>query len=112
MSKQLVLSIKQKYFDEIKAGTKKIETREVRPSTEKRYVTLNADREIIDIIKYDTIKFLTGAYSGVRPSMVVEVLGAHLEEVHDENDQPIIYEENGEENMMIDIVYDLGKIIS
>jgi hypothetical protein len=107
----LTLSIKQAYFDQIRAGTKKKEIREVRPSTEKRYVVLNEAREITDIIKYDAIKFLTGAYAGTRPSMLVEVKEAHLEEVHDENDQPIMYEENGQQNMMIDIVYRLGKIL-
>lgn len=109
--KILTLSIKQNYFDEIKAGKKKTERREVRPSTEKRYVILNEEREITDIIQYDAIKFLTGAYTGTRPSMLVEVKGAHLEEIVDENDNPIIYVENGEENQMIDIIYELGNVI-
>lgn len=109
--KILTLSIKQKWFDEIRAGKKKVETREVRPSTEKRYVVINEDREITDIIQYDAIKFLTGAYTGTRPSMLVEVKGARLIEVLDDDGQPIIYTENGEENQEILIEYKLGKVI-
>lgn len=111
MSKQLTLSIKQKHFDDIKAGIKKTEIREVRPSTEKKYCILNDEREIIDIIKYDTIKFLTGEYKGTRPSIIVEVKSARLLEVLDESNQPVFYVENGEENQEIVIEYKLGKIL-
>ena len=108
--KILTLIIKQKYFDEILSGKKKIETREVIPTTEKKYVILDKDRAITDIIQYDAIRFYVG-YKKDRATALVEVKGSHLEEVHDENDQPIFYDHKGEKNMMIDIVYDLGEVL-
>ena len=108
--KILQLIIKQKYFDEILAGKKKIETREVIPTTEKKYVILDKDRAITDIIQYDAIRFFVG-YNKDRETALVEVKDAHLEEVHDENDQPIFYDHKGEKNMMIDIVYELGEVL-
>lgn len=108
--KILQLIIKQKYFDQIVAGTKKTETREVIPTTEKKYVILDKDRSITDIIQYDAIRFFVG-YNKDRATVLVEVKDAHLEEVHDENDQPIFYDHKGEENMMIDIVYELGEVL-
>ena len=36
--KVLTLIIKQKYFNEIIAGTKKQESREIKPSTERKYI--------------------------------------------------------------------------
>jgi len=87
--KILTLSIKQQYFDEIMAGTKKEEYREIKSSTVDRYInyrigdqilTSNKDlsaKQIEDAelvpVKYDAIKFLTGAYTGKRPWAIVEV---------------------------------------
>ena len=87
--KILTLSIKQEYFDEIMAGTKKEEYREIKSSTVDRYInyrigdqilTSNKDlsaKQIEDAelvpVKYDAIKFLTGAYTGKRPWAIVEV---------------------------------------
>lgn len=91
----LTLSIKQKYFDEILAGKKKQEFREIRLTNAKKYFRyfLNGkeydeetlpleDEEPGDIdlvpVKYDAIKFLTGAYIGKRPWAMVEVKGRTL----------------------------------
>ena len=74
----LTLSIKQKYFDEILAGKKTHEYREIRPTNAKKYITYlcggkeyPADAELpeegeveLKPIKYDAIKLLTGAYTG------------------------------------------------
>ena len=79
--KILVLSIKQKSFDEILAGKKNHEYREIRPTNAKKYITYlcggreyPADAELpeegeveLKPIKYDAIKLLTGAYTGKRP---------------------------------------------
>jgi hypothetical protein len=87
--KVLTLSIKQEYFDEIMAGTKNEEYRLIKPSTVDRYINFKVgdqvftsnkeltakqiqDAELIPV-KYDAIKFLTGAYTGKRPWAIVEV---------------------------------------
>lgn len=124
----LTLSIKQKYFDEILAGKKKQEFREIRPTNAKKYFRylLNGkeydedtlpseDEESGDIdlvpVKYDAIKFLTGAYSGKRPYAVVEAKDAHIEILCDEEGNDIVYEYNGKEYSAAQVVYDLGKVI-
>lgn len=108
--KVLQLIIKQNFFDEIIKGAKKQEFREVRPTTQKKYVVLDEEDAITDIIQYDAIQFFVG-YNKDRDSALVEVVGAHLEEVVDENDKPIYYDYKGQQNQMIDIIYDLGKVI-
>jgi hypothetical protein len=131
----LALSIKQKYFDEIVAGTKKVETREIRPNTADRYFRYEkpggglytmseffalpdevADKELDNgitgtPIKYDALKLLTGAYSGKRPYIVVEVKGAELFLIEDKNNQVMFYDLNGVSYPMMQIEYKLGKIL-
>lgn len=124
----LTLSIKQKYFDEILAGKKKQEFREIRPTNAKKYFRyfLNGkeydektlpleDEEPGDVdlvpVKYDAIKFLTGAYIGKRPWAMVEVKGAHIEILCDETGNDIVYEYDGKEYTAAQIVYDLGKVV-
>lgn len=108
--KVLQLIIKQNFFDEIIKGAKKQEFREVRPTTQKKYVVLDEEDAITDIIQYDAIQFFVG-YNKDRDSALVEVVDAHLEEVVDESDKPIYYDYKGQQNQMIDIIYDLGKVI-
>ncbi len=108
--KVLQLIIKQSFFNEIIKGSKKQEFREVRPTTQKKYVILDEEDAIIDIIKYDAIQFFVG-YNKDRDSALVEVVGSHLEEIVDENNKPIYYDYRGQKNQMIDIVYNLGKVI-
>ena len=122
----LTLSIKQIYFDEIRSGLKKDEIREIRPNNAGRYIRYCVDGQIyereedipesaIDVIveprKYDAIKFLTGAYSGVRPSMLVELLHAEVQIFTDEEDNNIICEFEGKPYLAAQIVYQLGRII-
>ena len=122
----LTLSIKQIYFDEIRSGQKKDEYREIRPNNAGRYIRYIADGQVyhrgedipestIDVIveprKYDAIKFLTGAYSGVRPSMLVELLHAEVQIFTDEEDNNIICEFEGKPYLAAQIVYQLGRII-
>lgn len=94
----LTLSIKQKYFDEILAGKKTHEYREIRPTNAKKYITYlcggkeyPADAELpeegeieLKPIKYDAIKLLTGAYTGKRPYIIVEVKAAEAVILTDE----------------------------
>ena len=122
----LTLSIKQIYFDEIRSGQKKDEYREIRPNNAGRYIRYIADGQRyereedipksavevgIEPRKYDAIKFLTGAYSGVRPSMLVEVLDAEVQIFTDDEDNDIVYEFEGKEYLTAQIVYQLGRII-
>lgn len=121
----LTLSIKQKFFDQIISGEKKQEFREIRPKNAKKYINYicdgkeyGADEDLpedgnVDVmpIKYDAIKFLTGEYKGKRPFAVVEVKGAKVQLLTDENGEDIVYEENGIEYILSQIVYELGDII-
>lgn len=121
----LTLSIKQKYFDEILAGKKTKETREIRPTNARKYIKYvcggkeyDADAELpedgdIDIkpIEYDAIKLLTGAYTGKRPYIVVECKGADVYLLTDENGEDIIYEYKGAEYVAAQIEYSLGKVL-
>lgn len=121
----LTLSIKQKYFDEILAGKKTHEYREIRPTNAKKYITYlcggkeyPADAELpkegeveLKPIKYDAIKLLTGAYTGKRPYIIVEVKAAEAVILTDENGNDIVYEHQGEEYLAAQMDYTLGKIL-
>jgi len=125
--KILTLSTKQKFFDNIKAGIQKTETRELRPNTSHKYIYYvdskgnrfskvedlpEDDSDLsIEAKKYDAIKFLTGEYKGKRPYMVVEVLGEEVQFLTDENDEDITYEYEGQEYTAAQIVYQLGKVL-
>ena len=64
-------------------------------------------------VHYDRIKFLTGAYSGKRPYMVVEVKDAQINFITDENGEQIIVldEATGIEFVAAQLDYTLGKIV-
>ena len=126
----LTLSLKRKYFDEILAGTKTHEYREVRPSNTKKYVHFLCEGKFyedddsafdnvssdspVEVVakKYDAIKFYTGAYSGKRPYMLVEVKEAEAIIMTDENGEDLILVDgNGEEYIAVTVDYTLGKIL-
>lgn len=122
----LTLSVKQKYFDEIIAGTKMQEFREIRPTNAKKYLALEnrATGEVYpysdnipggDIwvapAKYDAIKFITGEYKGKRPFAIVEVKGQKIEIFTDENGNELKYEHEGEIYVDSQIIYDLGRVL-
>lgn len=115
----LTLSIKQKYFDAILSGEKKIETRELRPKTSDKYLLYDKEGNLVftenDEIKtkdYKTITFLTGAYKGTRPKMVVEVLSSEVVMYEDEKGELILLkDENQEEYYASVIEYKLGNVI-
>ena len=123
--KVLTLSIKQKYFDEILAGKKTKEVREIRPTNAKKYVKYecggkeyDADAELpeegeisIKPIKYDAIKLLTGAYTGKRPYALVECKGAAIYILTDENGNDIAYEYKGEQYLASQIEFSLGRVL-
>ena len=121
----LTLSVKQIYFDEILAGKKTHEYREIRPTNAKKYITYlcggkeyKADEELpeegeieLKPIKYDAIKFLTGEYKGKRPYAIVEVKGAEDSILTDEDGNDIVYEHQGEEYLAAQMDYTLGEVL-
>ena len=126
----LTLSLKRKYFDEILAGTKTHEYRDVRPSNTKKYVHLlcegkfyedddpafdetNPDSPVEIVAKeYDAIKFYTGAYSGKRPYMLVEVKDAEAIIMTDQNGDDLYLQDGiGEEYLAVTVDYTLGEIL-
>lgn len=123
--KVLTLSIKQKFFDEILAGKKTHEYREIRPTNAKKYINyvcggkeyndpndLPEDGEVfVEPIKYDAIKLLTGAYCGKRPYIIIEVKNAEVVYLTDDDGNDIEYEYNGEMYLAAEMDYTLGKIL-
>lgn len=122
--KVLTLIIKQKFFDEILAGKKAQEFREIRPTTAKKYINYvcngkeyndpddlpdNCDADIVPI-HYDAIRFFVG-YHADRDSALVEVKGAVVEFFVDEEGNDIVYKHKGEEYIAAQMVYDLGAVI-
>lgn len=126
----LTLSIKQKFFDEILAGTKTHEYREIRPNNAKKYFRyelngklyengddLPTDEEepgdvTLQAVKYDAIKFLTGAYSGKRPYIIVEIIDAQVVILTDDDGNDVVYEwTDGKEYIAAQMDYTLGKIL-
>ena len=130
--KILTLIISKKWFDAILSGEKTTETREVRPANTKYIsyrdnntgIVYKKDSDVPEaawdtergvevlINHYDAIQFWVG-YETNRPGALVEVKGAELIDVCDEETkEPIIYDYNGVEYQMTEIDYRLGKIIS
>jgi hypothetical protein len=133
--KTLTLSIKQTFFDQILAGTKTVETREIKPSNATRYVyfvdsATNTQYKswkdipdgvgdiVIEPVSYDALKLLRGASKGTsqinpegtRPSCLVEVKGAEIFFLMDENNDKIFYDDDLEFPAMV-IDYQLGAIL-
>lgn len=115
--KTLKLIITQNYFDQIVAGTKKKEYREVKPTTIKRLLQLDSEGfEIEDEegnaqpIKYDRIQFYVG-YRKNRDTCIVEVKDSHCEIFMDEYGNPITYKHDGLDWVEEQVVFDLGKTI-
>ena len=128
--KILTLNLKRQYFNEILAGTKTHEYRDLFPENNDkfiRYVLNGKEYKVNEIpseedepgevtpvpIKYDAIKFLTGAYKGTRPYIIVEVLSANiLIPKDDQGNEIIIYDEAADiEFIMAQMDYTLGRIL-
>lgn len=115
--KILNLIIKKKFYDAIVRGKKTTETREVRPSTEARYVQLmengselcDDDGRILPV-EYDAIRFYT-KYDHSGDSALVEVLGAEVLVGRDADGLFVTYDYNGETYFYREVVYTLGKVL-
>ena len=116
--KILQLIIKQKYFDEILAGKKTVETREIRHNNYKKYCELDEDgfakfdeeNGVFVPRQYDAIRFYVG-YNKDRATALLEVKGANIGIFVDAEGNEIVYEANGEEFIASYIDYDLGKVL-
>ena len=89
--KVLTLIIKQKYFDEIIAETKKQESREIKPSTERKYILFDNEGYPIEDengntvpIQYDALLLYVG-YQPNREAALVEVVSAETSLYVDDN---------------------------
>jgi len=95
--KVLTLILKKQYFEEILSGEKTQEFREIKPTTEKKYIIFGEDgypEEDEDgnciPIKYDAILFHVG-YNSDRDSMLIECTGAETAVIADEEGEPEFY---------------------
>lgn len=93
----LTLILKQKWFDEIAAGRKHKEMREIKPSTERKYIKFDTDGYPVEDengncvpIHYDYILFYVG-YNTDRDAMLIECKGATTEVILDEKGEPVFY---------------------
>ena len=126
--KILTLIIKQVYFDQIIAGKKKHEYREVRAQSASRYIeyvgpdgtVYKKDTDVppydlsqsdVRPIDYDAIRFFAG-YNKDRDTALVEVKRAELVILVDDKGKEIVYKYDGREYVAAQMDYTLGKIIS
>lgn len=106
--KILNLIIKQIYFDEILAGTKKQEFREVKPTTSKKYI-MEGSEDAGPIIYY-AIRFYVG-YNKNRATALVQVTGASIKVMTNKFGYDIISDYKGVKYTVSEITYDLGKVL-
>lgn len=104
------LIIKQRYFDQIISGEKKLETREIRPNTAKKYCEFDAENNIVGARHYDALRLFVG-YNADRKSALVKVESAEIVIFEDEKGEPVTYEDNGETYVEAIIEFHLGEII-
>lgn len=114
--KILNLIVTKKDFDEIIRGQKTQEFREIRPTSAKKYCSLDQDGNCkmedgrFLPRHYDAIRFKVG-YAKNTPTALVEVKEANIELFVDEKDEFISYEINGKYYLAAQVVYDLGNVI-
>lgn len=104
------LQIKRESLDQILAGEKKEDFREVTDTNIRKFCEVDADGNAIALKKFETIEFHNG-YKALteRPVAIVAVKSFNCMPIRDENDEIITDDEGNEEAMF---VFDLGKIIS
>jgi hypothetical protein len=108
--KILQLIIQKKYFDLILSGEKTEEIREIKPTTWKKYVTVDEQGLIEDLVHYDALRLYVG-YNKDRKTALVEVKDVLLEFMEDDEGKDIYYEVKGRQYQMMNVVYELGKVI-
>lgn len=123
--KKLTLQIEKANFQAILKGEQDVETRFIYPSNAKKYVHFVADgvtyateaeipEEAKDIEcvpnKYDVLYLINGRRKDA-PRLLVEVKDAEFVILEDENGEEYYYEENGNEYLVCQVWYHLGKVL-
>lgn len=103
----LQLIIKEHFLADIVQGKKKIETRDIRPGSAKKYI---GNMDELTPKGYDAIQFYAG-YNKDRKKALVEIKAAEILIVADEDGNDLVYEENGEEYLEAVVQYKLGKVL-
>ena len=109
MKKTIVLRCSEKELKEVASGKRNVITREIRPNTERRFVSVNDAEEITGIIDYDAL-ILTCDKIGA--SLTVEIKNVKLWEIENESGELIFYDYKGKLHQRIDIDYTLGAILN
>lgn len=110
----LTLQIKREHLDNILAGKKPDEFREIRPNNAKKFIeyfTNEDGEEDVRPRKYDGLKLLNG-YATDRPEVIIKYMNSEIEYIINEDGDFIEYEENGESYLKAQMVYSLGKVVS
>lgn len=115
--RELKLIVKRKVFDDIVRGARKEEVRDIRPSSESRYIVVN-ENGVVECdgsgnaipVEYDAIRFRVGYESG-SSNVLVEILKSYTRYIVDENDNVVEYLYDDYMYQCQEIVYELGKII-
>ena len=124
--KKLSLQIDKKCFNAILNGEQKVEHRYVYPSNVTKYVTFEVggheykrqeeipdtdDAVTIKPIQYDALYLINGRRKDA-PRQLVEVEKAEFVIFTDEDGKDLTYEQDGQEYLVCQVWYYLGKVIS
>lgn len=105
----LTLLVKAQSFDQIVAGEKKEEVRQITPASQLKYIDVSSNQVTIKL--YDAIRFKNGNEHDA-PEVLVQVLNSELEYAPDDEGYIQLYEEDG--RLLINdasMIYTLGKVI-
>ncbi len=124
--KKLTLQIKKENFDTILNGTQKIEHRFVYPTNVTRYVYFKHNGKVykhqsdipeddlpIEIVpvEYDILYLINGRRKDA-PRLTVEIKNAEFIIFTDDDGNDMTFTKNGEEYLVCQVWYHLGKILS
>lgn len=121
--KTLDLIIKREYFDQILAGEKVQESREIRPTNADKFILKNKDGLIVVNdrgntmpLKYDAIRFYVGGYGNKHDSALVKVESAYTLIITDyvkwPDGTPMQFETDADGNIIYYDVDEDGKFIT
>lgn len=111
--KKLTLQIDKASFKAILNGRQTIEHRFIYPNNASKYVTqtdMPDETLMIECVKYDALYLINGRRKDA-PRLLVEVLEAIFVPFTDEDGNDQIYVENGEEYLVCQVWYHLGRIL-
>lgn len=112
--KRLTLQIDRPCFKDILNGVQKVEHRYIYPSNANKYVIQtempNGDLNI-ECVKYDALYLINGRRKDA-PRLLVEVERAEFVIFTDKEGNDLFYTENGEEYLVCQVHYYLGRVLS